>query len=436
MMLHYISFAAVYFSEAVIALQYYEHLFTKKFSSISTFWRFVLGYVLLFCVWMIDITPVNTISFFCVNWLLSWECFYCAPKTAALHSAFLSFIMTIAEVFTALLLSAFTGDFSSYTQSFSVLVPMLIVSKLVYYFFSIIGARVFSSHKERNEEPNMMVLFCSLPIISASISVLVACLSLENDWSQDAELIIVITLLSFLIANLIFFTLYNYQQKVNAEFTTLQLSKQKEEADTAYYETLRGQAESQRILIHDIKNHLQIIDGLAQEKQNTDIAAYVENLVESLTPHKEHPLCNDPILSLILSRYAEECKIKAVDFICDVRNNCTSFMDAPSITTFYGNLLSNAVEAAELSQEKYVEISVVFHHEQEIILVSVNNSCDISPIPSSNGLFETTKTLPGIHGVGLRGIRRVIKKYDGIETMQYDVENKRFHHIVQFSIKK
>lgn len=103
-------------------------------------------------------------------------------------------------------------------------------------------------------------------------------------------------------------------------------------------------------------------------------------------------------------------------------------MDAPSITTFYGNLLTNAIEAAECSNDRIIEMSVTKSDEQQVVIVSVANSCDIAPVPNSEGLFHTRKYTPGIHGVGLKSIERIVERYQGVATMRFDSDTKRFFH--------
>ena len=44
-------------------------------------------------------------------------------------------------------------------------------------------------------------------------------------------------------------------------YTPFQLSLPQEHSDLAYYQALQKQSETQRILIHDIKNHLQLVHG-------------------------------------------------------------------------------------------------------------------------------------------------------------------------------
>lgn len=276
-----------------------------------------------------------------------------------------------------------------------------------------------------------MILFCGLPIISALVALTIAYLGMTAGVTHIVGIMIVMIIVTLLVVNLIILTLYNYLQKTNEEYLTLQLSIQQEQADVVYYQALQEQFENQRILVHDIKKHLSTIDAIAKQIGATEIETYVSALDTSLTPVKQAKLCTDPILNLLLLRFRDNCKQQNIRFLCDVRANISTFMDAPSVTTLYGNLLSNALEAAELSAERLVDISVISNFQQNNIIISVINSCDIAPIPENSGRFRSRKKEPGIHGVGLKSIERIVKKYRGIETMYYDDENNRFHHIIQ-----
>ena len=428
-------YAVVYIAEAITALWYMENLFTHKRRLSHIVLIAGLGYLLLYGVSLLEITVLNTVSFFLVNFVVLCTNYYCAKKTAILHSAFLSFIMTIAEILIAILISLFVNDFAAYTYNFSVMVIMAILSKSLYLVFALAGAKVFAPHKQISEEPHMMVLFCSLPIISAAVSVLIVYIGLRTELTESTEIMMLVNVLALLVVNLIFMMLYNYIQKSNADNLALQLSIQKKEADTEYYKTLQEQSENQRILIHDIKNHLRTIEGLAACRKVSEITEYISQLESTLKPTEQSRLCTDPILNILLYRFIEECNSKGVDVQLDVRENCTSFMDAPSVTTLYGNLLSNALHAASASLEKFIELSVVRNTDQALVLISIVNSSDVAPIPDNFGGFRTTKS-NGIHGVGLKSIDRVIRKYNGMATMYYDKPEKKFHYIIHFPIKQ
>jgi sensor histidine kinase YesM len=434
-MIEQICYALVFLAEAFIAWLYYEYLFARRKNAGHIVSMFVAGYIFLFGVYQLDTMALNTLAFFAANIILARINYDCAVKTAILHSAFLSFIMTIAEVLIALLLSAFGNEFIEYTYNLSVMIAMAIMSKLLYLVFSLIGARAFTPHKRMNEEPKMMALFCSLPAISALLSVFIVYLGSYAELTPAAEVMMIVNISALLIVNLIFLVLYNYMQRSNEERLDLQLSLQKEEADAAYYQVLQEQMENQRILIHDIKNHLHSIDGLAREGRADEITNYISKLETTLGSAKRAKYSDDPILNLVLMRFAQECAEKQIDFQSDVRESCTSFMDAPSTTTLFGNLLSNAMEAAEGSLDRVIDLAVTRNPEQAIVVISVVNSCDQPPVPDEQGGFRTRKKNIALHGVGLKSINRIVRRYHGVSTMYYDSVNLRFHHVIQFPMQ-
>ena len=213
---------------------------------------------------------------------------------------------------------------------------------------------------------------------------------------------------------------------------TLQLSLQKEKADTAYYDALREQADHQRILIHDIKNHLQTISRLAELRENEAVVEYVASLNKTLTPTVRARIIPNPVLNFILLRFCDSCRNNDVEFQYDIRETDLAFMDAPSITSLFENLLSNALEAAVQSQERCVELSIVRNTEQDTLTVCVVNSCDQEPELNADGLYATTKEKPHLHGVGLKSINRIVKKYNGISSLWYNAVEHRMYHVIQF----
>lgn len=426
-----ICYLIAYIAEAVIALWYFEKLFARKRSMWQIMVATIAGYLLLYYILHFEIIAANAISFFVVHCFILSFGYYCAKKTTVLHSAFLSFVVTMAEVLVALFMSVFVQDFSAYTYNLTVTVVMATLGKLLYLAFAMIGAKVFTPHKHSENEPRMMTLFCFLPIFSAVISVFIVYIGLNSELTESTAVMMIVNVFALLGVNLMFLMLYNYIQKAAEENLTLQLGIQKEEADAVYYQEVQKQAESQRIFIHDIKNHLRTIDGLAVEGRATEISNYIAKLESSIVPVSHIRLCSDPILNIMLIRFSDECREKGINIQFDIRENCTSNMDAPSMTTLYGNLLSNAVDAATISKEKTIEMSVIRNSQQAGILISVVNSCDAAPIPDTNGGYRTNKRA-GVHGVGLKSINRIVRKYNGISTMYYDKVDKRFHHVIQF----
>lgn len=429
-----ICYAALFAVEALIAWLYLEYLFRRKNSTIFLMSTFLGGYIFLFTISQLDNTTVNAVFFCCVNLVLIRLNYQCNVKTALLHTAFLCFVMVGAEILVALLISLFGYEFAAYTYDFGVMVVLVILSKLLYLVFSVVGSRFFSPHKHTNEEPQFMVLFCSLPLLSAIIAIITVYLGMTEGITGMVGIMTIMIIVTLLIVNLVILALYNYLQKTSKDFLELQLSIQKEEADVTYYKALQEQYENQRILVHDIKKHLSTIGAIAKQSGAIEIDKYVSSIYTALMPSTQAKLCSDPILNLVLLRFRDDCIGKKVSFHCDVRENISEFMNASSITALYGNLLSNSLESASYSDEKQIELSVTRNNIQSVIIISVVNSCDVAPVPDGHGGFHTKKANQIVHGVGLKSINRIIKKYRGISTMYYDPNKKQFHHIIQFPL--
>ena len=425
-------FAIVFAAEAMIAWLYLEYILSRKKSIYHLICSFGIGYAALFAFSFLDNTTINAVMFCVVNYNLIRQNYLSSIKTAFLHSAFLCFTMVGAEVLVALWLGIYGYEFSAYTNNFRAMIALAILSKLLYLLSSVIGSFIFAPHKHINEEPKQMILFCGLPLLSSIIAVIIVYIGMNAGLADTVGIMTIVIVVTLLIVNLIFLALYNVLQKANEEYLALQLSTQKERADIAYYSALQEQFENQRILIHDIKKHLGTIDALAKQNGTAEIETYISGLEESFALSYQVKLCTDPILNLLLLRFRDECEVKGIQFHCDVRENSSAFLDAASITTLYGNLLSNALESAESSLEKLIELSVIRSTAQSVIVISVINSCDNPPMPDGNGGFRTKKADQFLHGVGLRSIERIVSKYHGVATMYYAPDQKLFHHVIQF----
>ncbi|MGM9669305.1 MAG: GHKL domain-containing protein [Faecousia sp.] len=431
-----ISYLFLYLAEAVIAWLYFDYLFHRKRSLLLLRLTFPAGYIILFFIHYIELIAINETAFFFVNILLLLLNYHCRGRTAVLHSAFLTSALAITESIAALFIRSFQFPVDAYANNLSILIVMTIISKFMYFALTVIVAEFLSRIKSDQEEPSFMGILCVLPVLSVGISAVVVYIGVYSEMTAPIRILMVTIVLTLLIVNLIFIALYNQMRKLHADHLTMQLSLQQEEANTAYYQALQEQSESQRILIHDIKSHLCTIDALARTSGLEAISDYIAKLDKTLLPQQYSRMCSDPILNLVLLQFRERCQKQNIVFQCDVRENCLTTLDAPSITTLYGNLLSNAIEAAERSVDRIVELSVTRNEEQEIVIISVVNSCDTAPIPDSNGRFHTRKRDRSVHGVGLKSIQRIVDRHDGVATMYYDSENRRFHHVVQLSMNK
>ena len=94
------------------------------------------------------------------------------------------------------------------------------------------------------------------------------------------------------------------------------------------------------------------------------------------------------------------------------------------------NLLDNAIEACEKNNEDS-EIIVKTWTEAGYYFLEISNTVE-SDILGCNPYLETSKTNSELHGVGLRSVRDIVKKYDGM--MSFEQKGNVFH--VYVSLEK
>lgn len=427
-------YAAIFLAEAITARLYFNYIYAQTRDRVYTFCSFAIGYTLLFIVSQFEAVLINSALFMMVNAAILFLNYSCERKSALLHAAFLTFAMGISEVLVNLLITVFTNDYTAYTYNFAALMPLFVFSKLLYFFITVLAARLFKPHKNISKEPSQIIRLCVMPLVSTVIVITFVYTGITGQLTSLTEILVSISVIALLMVNIVVLSIYNQIQKIDEEYAALQIGQLKDQTDAEYYEMLQQQYDNQRILIHDIKRHFGVINMMAEDGETQKIREYISELEELPEFKRKIRLCDDPILNMILLRYSEYCAANGISFLCDVRADCVSFMDATSITALFGNLMSNAVEAAELSEGKIVELSVTRNAQLNSVLVSVVNSCDKVPIKDANGNFKTRKSKDKGHGYGTKSIARVILKYGGKYDIRYDDSAREFHSVICFPL--
>ena len=125
---------------------------------------------------------------------------------------------------------------------------------------------------------------------------------------------------------------------------------------------------------------------------------------------------------MILNRYVLECQKRGLTFeynvkVCNLRD-----VEDMDLVTILGNLLDNAIEAAEKSQEKTVYLETSLRNAYRIIVIQ-NSSL---PPRESSGRLKTSKADRSTHGYGLKSVAKCLKKYQGDMHWDYDENNHLF----------
>lgn len=425
-----ISYFMIYVTEAVIAWLYCRQIFLSKRKNGVVAFYFCIGYLSLFAIMSLRIMVLNAVAFFLINEMIIYLAFRTSIQQAIVHSAFLTSSMIFTEMLWIWIINGFASGWLNGSLQVSALIGVAVPSKLLYLMVTLVMAHCFSLERESKDNGKIVFTLFLLPSASIVISCIATNIAFHSNMVSTVLHFLYLTIFTLLLINLIYIVLYYWLQSINARKMEAQVLLEREQAEVAYYQTLQEQAENQRIIIHDVKNHLLALHDIAQRENDTTVAAYIEKLVGDIVSIRKARFCTDEILNLILSKADEQCQKKKIAFHCDIRENCMTVMDCPSITTLYSNLLSNAIEAAENSEERTIDIAVTKQAEQDKILIAVINSSDTPPLTNGKGELISGKANKKLHGLGTKSINRIVKHYGGESTYYYDAANKRFHYIV------
>lgn len=393
---------------------------------------YALGYGGSFIVFNMNLLGSNLFTFTVCNVLLILFCYQIPLSKGVFYGAVMSGLMLGTEIISMLLLWVIYRDFDLYKTHFAGLVLLSSLSKILYF----VGTRiclVLAKGKESGmKSPSSAWVLLSL----ASVASMVVILGLIHiglsvpglTWSM--EIWMSMSALVLLLANLAIFAAYQRMQQIIGKYTELLLLRQKEEADEEYYTTLKEQYESQRILIHDVRHHLCVIKELAENQPRKAIIDYVTEMERLPELQRRIRYAGDPVLNAVVVRYGDLCMQKGIAFSADIRNESLAFMSSLDITALFGNLLENAVEAAENGQDAFVELTLNKREPQGVLALTVVNSCALAPEQDSEGKLLSRKRNKKRHGIGTQSIDRTVKKYGGHLTWFYDDQQRVFHTTV------
>ena len=177
-------------------------------------------------------------------------------------------------------------------------------------------------------------------------------------------------------------------------------------------EILRQSQEYVRVLRHDMKNHMQLIHTWLESGEYEKAKEYVGKLGEKHGITQEYVRTEnievDSILNYKLDLICRHLKCVPQIYIEIPRE---SIMPEVDLNIILGNLLDNAAEAMEKAKEKYLNLQMTF--EKNILYISLYNSFDGKLETDKDGKIRTRKADRSEHGIGLRSIDLVVKKYNG-----------------------
>lgn len=350
---------------------------------------------------------------------------YASMKTKPLYALTIgTFVMNCIVIieFLILLISINTGLFRWVTAE-----NYLEITQAIMTVFEIVLLAVFSiiAGKKKGSLINTktilstkewFAIFIISLVSEALVIVTVSKSELLDMQRKDFSITLIGIAVSFLYMAII--TLFTKSAKRQRHILESDAILERVKNETALYRSISESLEKQRRRSHEFDNKIAAIKGMLEQGKIQELCDYVNVIDSEKTNAQKEFNTNNVIVNAILSTKYEEMQSKGIAFVMMLGDLSELKMSDEDIVILLSNLLNNAIEASENTEEKIVKFK--FAIEDGKIILSVKNTYDRKPNEASGELLTTKLDKMEEHGIGLKNVKEVVEKNKGIDVIDFD----------------
>ena len=417
-----ICYLFIFIFEQFISYLYFKSKYEFKRKTWIIFICYFISFIVQYTTNLFNSPYLNLLSFFVCNLSIVLICFSSTLKQSLFDVVLLEGIMITTEVVILYLFSSILEiDLLECKNNELIIFLETAATKILYFIIAYIISR-FSKKADKYKSVinKYSVLLFLMPVSSILVISSYAYLSFNYNVNITTNFLFTFSSLIMLISNIIIFIIHERIIDVLIKNTELELEKQKLHINEEYYIELEKQYDSSNILIHDIKKCLGNIKGLLLQNDNSKAIEYIDSIYDGYDIKQIKKYSNNKLINVIVSRYAQLCYNNNIEFSADIRDVNFSFIKDSEITALFDNLFENAFEATKKCPNKFINIEVDYRNEN-YIFIKMLNSINNKPL-FQNGVPITTKKDKKGHGIGIKSILKIVKKYHGNLDYTY-IEN-------------
>lgn len=233
--------------------------------------------------------------------------------------------------------------------------------------------------------------------------------------------VIVFFLFQIVVVFFVFKIAETHQQKQTTamiEFSNKMLQKSLDETEQTF--------ELWRQSVHDYKNHVIVLKQLADENRLEEIKAFLVEESDSIGKQLFMIRTGNSVVDTLVNLKRALAERHRTAFLVHGTLPMKMVVEDMDLANILGNLLDNAIEASIKENDAYIDLSI--KQEKNFFLLSVRNKCTNA---CEKEIHTSTKAHPEFHGIGLKSVKRAVKKYDG----QMHVEQTSQEFIVNIMIQ-
>lgn len=330
------------------------------------------------------------------------------------------FVLFLCELLaSALVMILIDSNISKgYNQGFYRLTIMTISQTMFFYIYIFIKNKTYNKHISFANKKYFILI--SLILFVNIIAITVVVWMYGNIALKDNFHILIITVCISTLSLLELLLFYNIFKNSIAEAEKDKLLYQYE-IGSKYYSQINDILEDMRIIKHNLKNSLIIIDTYNKTNQKDKLQKYIDELLDETNVFVVPQIDKENIITSYLNYKVEQAKENEIKI--DIENNLTSSIniDKTDVCQVVGNIMDNAIEANKKINDKYIKLSL-YNKDNYMIIKSENPAKE--PLLKKDNMILTTKKDKTNHGLGLKSIQKIAEKYEG--SLEAEINNETF----------
>lgn len=206
------------------------------------------------------------------------------------------------------------------------------------------------------------------------------------------------------------------------------------EKELSYFQELQKKDEKYGRFMHDINHYFKAIGALAEKENYHRISGILKELNVKMEENALITYTRYRVLNAVLSekRSEGECQGIDLDIYVEPKLSVGRVTDGDMISIM-SNLLDNAIEAAVKceAENRSVVVRIYMERKGRICVIKISNPFSEPLVKNRNG-FVSSKQETGRHGIGLKNVESIVKRYDGY--VEYTTEENIFTVIAILTI--
>lgn len=180
-----------------------------------------------------------------------------------------------------------------------------------------------------------------------------------------------------------------------------------------YYLMLLEKENNTKAFRHDMKYHLMCMNKLYKENKTEEFELHLQRVTENFEDMKINFDTGSGLINAIITELSS--KFSDVHLKCSGHFYDSTVISSFDICTIFSNILNNAYEAAEETDEKQIELTMGYLGTN--LIIKLSNSALNEPVMKGKQ-YVSSKTQEG-HGYGLRNVCACIERLGGEFDMKY-----------------